>query len=111
MIKDLVEGDNNLSRIYVFILYTNSNPYIVKVLRDNYFRKSLDSISGSNWPIFALRPLQQGQMKDRYGNPSHIGIMPHTWNESSDNISILMDFGLKDSKELPLFAVLCPIYL
>lgn len=49
IIKGLVEGDKNLSRIYGFILYTDCNPYVAKVLRDNDFWKALDSISGNNW--------------------------------------------------------------
>ena len=61
-VKDLVECSPNLSRIYGFILYTEQDPYVAKVLRDDDFWKSLDSISGANWPIFAARPLKKGQM-------------------------------------------------
>lgn len=37
VIKDLVDGDANLSRIYGFILYTEKDPYVIKVLRDEVF--------------------------------------------------------------------------
>ena len=36
-IKNLVKGDKTLSRIYGFILYTDKDPYVAKVLRDEDF--------------------------------------------------------------------------
>jgi hypothetical protein len=60
IIKDIVKGDKTLSRIYGFILYTDQDPYVVKVLRDEVFWNALNSISGANWPIFAVRPLRKG---------------------------------------------------
>lgn len=103
VIKGLVSGEN-LSRIYGFILYTEQNPYVVKVLQDNAFWNALDSISGCNWPIFAVRPLQPGQnviKGGRYG----LGMLVSVWDEPTENIPVLLDFGLKDSEELPLFVV------
>ena len=105
VVRELVEGDSNLSRIYGFILYTDSNPYLIKVLRDNDFWNALDSISGSNWPIFSARPLQQGQMEVKGADTGYTGFMVQTWKEPSKNIPILKDFGLEDSQDLPLFVV------
>jgi hypothetical protein len=98
-----VEGDENLSRIYGFILYTEAEPYVAKVLRDEDFWKALNNISGSNWPIFAAKPLKTGHLKTSSGRPGHTGFMVQTWEEPNANKSILMDFGLNDSQELPLF--------
>ncbi len=92
IIKDLVEGDPNLSRIYGFILYTKAHPYVTKVLRDDDFWNEFNYVSGSSWPIFAVRPLQQGSLKKN-------------WKEPKDNLQILRDFGLENSQELPLFVV------
>lgn len=103
VIKDLVENDKNLSRIYGFILYTESDPYVVKVLRDTDFWNSLNSISGDNWPIFAVRPLQKGYMKIPEGQPGSIIFLVSTWHEPNENRHIIQDFGFEDSKELPLF--------
>lgn len=105
VIKGLVEGDANISRIYGFILYTERDPYIAKVLRDDDFWNALDSISGRNWPIFATRPLEQGQMEIKGGSSGYTGFMVQTWKEPSMNIPILKDFGLEDSQDLPLFVV------
>ena len=102
-IKGLVEGDKNLSRIFGFILYTEQHPFMVKVLQDSAYWKALDSISGPNWPIFAVRPLEKGY----YGCPRSRGnekhMMIHTWNEPQTNLPILQDFDLKSSNELPCF--------
>ena len=105
-VRDLVKGDNNLSRIYGFILYTEQDPYVAKVLRDEDFWNALDSISGANWPIFAVRPLCKGGYKIPSSYPSNsIGFMVPTWYEPRRNMPVLHDFGLNDTENLPLFVV------
>ena len=103
LIKDLVGEDKNLSRIYGFILYTEKDPYVAKVLRDEDFWNALDSLSGANWPIFAVRPLQRGQYKMPSTSRNVISYMMPTWDEPRTNMPILHDFGMKDSENLPLF--------
>ena len=103
LIKDLVSGDKNISRIYGFILYTDQNPYVVKVLQDNVFWNALNSISGSNWPIFAVRPLREGEYVTKGGGMNSIGFLVSTWKEPNENLQVLSDFGLCSSKNLPLF--------
>lgn len=104
VIKDLVEGTQNLSRIYGFILYTEKDPYVAMVLRNEDFWNAFDSISGNSWPIFAARPLQQGRTRlSGGGGHGQVSMMFATWDEPKDNIPIIQDFGLKDSRDLPLF--------
>jgi hypothetical protein len=104
IIKDLVKGDKTLSRIYGFILYTDKDPYVAKVLRDEDFWNALDSISGANWPIFAVRPLSKGQYSIPSSSSSDvISYMVPTWIEPRANMQVLRDFGLKDTENLPLF--------
>lgn len=103
VVKGLVDGDSNLSRIYGFILYTKQSPYVAKVLRDNDFWESLDSISGANWPIFAARPLEKGQMRLEGGGKGSIGFMVQTWEEPIVNKQVLDDFGIENTQDLPLF--------
>lgn len=103
MVKGLVDKDPNLSRIYGFILYTVQDPYVAKVLRDDDFWKSLDSISGANWPIFAVRPLQKGRSKYPGSHNGEISFMIPIWDEPSVNLPILTEFGFADSKLLPVF--------
>lgn len=103
LVKDLVEGDKNLSRIYGFILYTEQDPYVVKVLRDDDLWNAFDSISGANWPIFAARPLSKGSYENPFYGSNYMHYMLPTWNEPSENIPVLHDFGLKNTEKLPLF--------
>ena len=103
MIKELVKGDTNISRIYGFILYSEKDPYVAKVLRDEDFWKSLDAISGANWPIFAARPLQKGFFTTKGFTPNGIGMLIQTWDEPIVNNTVLDYFGLQDSRDLPLF--------
>ena len=103
VIKGLVEGDKNLSRIFGFILYTDKDPYVAKVLRDEDFWNSLDNISGDSWPIFAVRPLQKGFYQCSGSGSGGTGFMVQTWVEPKDNIPVIHDFGLDGTNELPLF--------
>ena len=103
VIKELVKGDTNISRIYGFILYSEKDPYVAKVLRDEDFWKSLDAISGANWPIFAARPLQKGFFTTKGFTPNGIGMLIQTWDEPIVNNTVLDYFGLQDSQDLPLF--------
>lgn len=103
LIKDLVEGEENISRIYGFILYTEQDPYVIKVLQDDDFWNSLDSISGNNWPIFSARPLKKGQMEVKGAGQGFVSFLVPTWHEPQHNWPILHEFGLDSSEDLPLF--------
>ena len=103
LIKELVSGDKNLSRIYGFILYTDQNPYVVKVLQDDAFWNALNSISGSSWPIFAVKPLRKGEYVTKGGGGNGIGFLVYTWKEPNENLQVLSDFGLTSTEKLPLF--------
>ena len=103
-IKELVKGDKTLSRIYGFILYTDQDPYVAKVLRDEDFWNALDGISGANWPIFAVRPLCKGKYSiTSSGGSDIISYMVPTWVEPKVNMQVLRDFGLENTECLPLF--------
>ena len=102
-IKNLVSGDTDLTRIYGIILYTDENPYVKKVLRDDDYWKSLDNRSGSRWPIFAIRP-KKCPVYTPKGLPSNCSFeLYDIGGDPADNILYLNDFGIEDIKELPLF--------
>lgn len=104
LIKDLVDGDQSLSRIYGFILYTESDPFVVKVLKDDDFWNALNDLSGVNWPIFAVRPLIQGCRTiigpSKYNS---IGFLVSSWDEPKQNLPLLNEFDLDKSEDLPCF--------
>ena len=66
--------DHSTSRIFGFIMYTRRHSYIKKVLEDVDFWNELDEISGSRWPIFAVRPLAQGHYQSPNFPPGYIGV-------------------------------------
>jgi hypothetical protein len=96
--------DDSPARIFGFIMYTRCHSYIAKTLRDIDFWNELDEISGSNWPIFAVRPLAQGYYEPPIqSNPGEFGMMVKTWNEPNENRKYLDVFSLNESKDLPCF--------
>ncbi len=103
LIKNYV-SNTNTSKIYGFILYTESDPYVIKVLRDNDFWTALDRISGANWPIFSVRPLVKGFYNNNSSsNTGMISFMVQTWVEPQSNEVIIRNFGLSSSNDLPCF--------
>ena len=91
------------SRIYGFILFTEQNPHVVKALRDNDYWVSLDKRSGLNWPIFSVKPLEQGHWDYPNFPKGSIGMMIPIWKEPEANLECLRWFGLENSRNLPCF--------
>lgn len=63
-IREYIEGEilfevakESPVRLCGFIVYSRKHPHVVKVLRDEDYWRELDAISGVNWPIFAIRPV------------------------------------------------------
>ena len=81
--------DNATSRIYGFIMYTRKHSYIVKVLRDNDFWNELDEISGANWPIFSIKPLDDGHYARPMGSEEMCQRMVPIWKEPNSNRKFL----------------------
>ena len=97
--------DKSASRIFGFIMYTRRHSYIAKVLGDIRFWNELDEISGPRWPIFAVRPLEQGHYQYPNFPPGFIGMMVQTWSEPNENRKYLDVFSLNESSDLPCFIV------
>ena len=100
---------NSPSRIYGFIVYTRAHSYIAKVLRDEDFWYELDEISGPNWPIFAVRPLEQGCYKmpscSRKSKSNICCSMNEVWYEPNENKKVLEWFALDKSEDLPCMVI------
>lgn len=63
-IREYIEGEilfevakESPVRLCRFIVYSRKHPHVAKVLRDEDYWRELDAISGVNWPIFAIRPV------------------------------------------------------
>ena len=85
----------NSSRLYGIILYTSADAYVVKMLRDDAFWNAIDSISGSNWPVFAAKP-----PSDKSCSTNKNSSIPR---EPEDISSFLESFSIDDFKDLPCF--------
>lgn len=103
LIKEMVKSDTNVSRIYGFILYTDEEPYVGMVLSNDFFWNALNAKSGSNWPIFAVRPINKGRYIFPNSSPGSFSMMIPTWDEPQRNMPVLKEFGLDSSKQLPAF--------
>ena len=97
--------DNATSRIYGFIMYTRKHSYIVKVLRDNDFWNELDEISGANWPIFSIKPLDDGYYTRPRCSEEMCQMMVPIWKEPNSNRKFLDFFSLEESSDLPCFII------
>ena len=100
-LKGVCEGAT--SRIYGFIMYTRRHSYIIKVLRDNDFWNELNEISGPNWPIFSIKPLQEGEYEMRGSDRGVFSMMTPIWKEPNENRKYLKFFSLEESKDRPCF--------
>lgn len=102
LIKKLVD-DKNLSRIYGFILYTDKDLMVKKVLSDKLYWEELDKRSGARWPIFTVRQLIKGHVESMPSDPNGTSFMLMKWHEPSVNMDVLNTFEIKRSEELPCF--------
>ena len=95
------------SNIYGFILYSEVNYNLVKVMRDADFINALHHISGPNWPILFVSPLEKKIVDfNGIGENGTIGYACCVSRETEYNQGALDFFGLKNSeKDLPCFVV------
>lgn len=89
----VVNDHHSPSNIYGFVLYTESNPYVRKVMRDNDFWDEFDVKSGANWPIFSVKAFED--KKDSSYN--HMACEFFNLN-SADDLPCMIIFAL-DEKE------------
>lgn len=95
------------SNIFGFILFSEINYNVVKVMRDADFINALHYISGPNWPILFVSPLEKKIADlDSTGSEGTIGYTRRLSKETEYNKGALEFFDLKDSEsDLPCFVV------
>ena len=87
------------------ILYTDRNPFIKKVLRDEDFWESLDEVSNSDIAVFSIRP-NLGSFSSKRNSGGAFDWMVPVWSEPSENLELMKVLGLGDSRDLPCVVVL-----
>ena len=101
---DAVLNAHDALSVFGLILYTDRHPHIVKVMRDDDYWREFNAISGKNFAIFSAKPLQGDYRSPEFG-PGQMGMMMQIWNEPAANESLLHDFNLSSTKDLPTFLV------
>ena len=103
----VINGCHRKSNLFGFILFSEANYNVVKAMRDHDFIAALHVISGPNWPIFFVSPLER-KIDEFIGSGSRdtIGYACCVSRETKYNQSALAFFGLSNSdKDLPCFVV------
>lgn len=95
------------SNIYGFILFSEVNYCVVEVMRNADFINALHHISGPNWPILFVSPLEKKITDfEGIGSKGTIGYARCISRETEYNKSALEFFDLKNSEsDLPCFVV------
>ncbi len=101
-ISKVIENSN--IKTFGIIIYTDENPNIVKLLRDEDNWKALSKASGEKFFIFSIKP-KKGYMEFPDSSPGVIQFLIPIWKEPDENKKLFEYLNIKDSRELPLFVV------
>ena len=106
LLNKKIKEISSTSKIKTFgiIIYTDENPNIKKMLRDNDYWKALDKVSSKDFIIFSVKP-KKGSMEYPNYPKGTLGMMVPIWKEPNDNEELLELFQIKSTKELPLFFI------
>lgn len=88
-------------QLFGVILYTDKNPNIKKVLRDDDYWLALHELTGENFAVFSVRP-EKGRYEFPKFPPGVIGMMFKIWKEPRDNQKLLDLFEIESTEKLPL---------
>lgn len=107
MLRDLtqlVKTEHDTIDIFGLILYSDSDANIKKVINDKDYWQSFNNISGIRWGIFAIK-LKIGTYEIPDSDDKYMHFITTVWVEPETNKRILKEFGIENSKDLPLFVI------
>jgi len=109
--------------VFAVILFTEADPFLVKVLRDSDLWEALDEVSGPRWVVFAIRPAESegtfGHLvkvvtqkvlnlaHDRiFGADTFTTVLEAIpkWTQAKQNLRLLKKFRI-DCSELPMLLI------
>ena len=90
------------ANVFGFIAYTETNPNIVKVLRDEDYWNSFNKLS-DGWIVYAIKPPKIGSYVSPDLPEGAMGMMIPLWKEPEANVEFIKTFGLEDTSILPCF--------
>lgn len=92
------------NKLYGMLLFTEKDPSIIKLLKDEDYYKALHMRSGEQLDIFTTI-LFKGEFKFPHFRDNQIGYMMPIWEEPKQNKEILALFDIEDSREMPIFVL------
>lgn len=101
-----LERDKSIASIFGVILYTDSHPYIKKVMRDEDYWNAFNEITGEKFTVLSVKP-KAGRLNTPSFPPGSLGHMVPIWKEPRDNYKLVDAFELqdKDTSQLPLLLI------
>jgi len=99
-IQDII--DTSEIKTFGIIVYTDENPNIVKLLKDDDYWNALVSSSGKKFTLFAVKP-KKGYAEFPKMQSNTMGFMQAIWKEPKDNLELLSILEVKSTQNLPLF--------
>ena len=90
--------------IFGIILYTDAHANVKKVVSDDDYWDSFHEISGENWVVFSIRPVE-GHYETPQFRPGTVGLMCEIWKEPNENKPLLREFEIEDTSKLPQLLV------
>jgi hypothetical protein len=106
LLNEIEKLEKNPSIIKVFgaIIYSDSHPHIKKVLKDEYYWKALDDISGTRWVIFSARAVEGHYRIEGGSVPGTFGMMVQVWKEPNLNKQLVEYLGISSTED-PYFVI------
>lgn len=102
------KSKSEVIQLFGVILYTDQNPNIKKMLRDDDYWLALHEITGENFAVFSVRP-EKGRYDFPEFPPGFIGMMVKIWKEPKDNQRLIELFEIKSTENLPLLLLFTEI--
>lgn len=91
-------------RLFGILLFTDANPYVKKILRDQDYFLALNKVSGDHLGIFCTM-LFEGKMIFPEHEFGRIGKIIPIWQEPEENEKLLKIFQINESRTLPCLVV------
>jgi len=102
------KSKSEIAQLFGVILYTDKNPHIKKILRDDDYWQGLHELTGENFAVFSVRP-EKGRYEHPKFPPGFMGLMVKIWKEPRDNQKLIDLFEIKNTEKLPLLLLFTEI--
>ncbi|MEY2195753.1 hypothetical protein AB7942_23915 [Neobacillus sp. BF23-41] len=99
-----VVAPNNQNKLYGILLFTEKDPTLINMLKNETYYEAINLRSGEELDIFATM-LFKGTERYPKPRPGEMSFMLPIWVEPRQNEELFSLFDIKDSRELPRFVL------